>query len=82
MNEPDKDAFDSDALALRDLLIQKANELREHCDSVVILCTLSEGADSQMVYDYKGNIYAVDGSVQRFIEMRSMAKKKLDEESE
>lgn len=78
----EQDAFDREALALRDKVLKLSSELREHCDSVVILCTISEGADSQLIFDHKGNIYAVRGSVDRFVQMLENRQQKIDEEAE
>ena len=69
MSEPIDD-FDRDALALRDRIREASDLLREHCDSVVILATLSIGDSSTMIYQSRGNIYAVDGSIARYTEMR------------
>lgn len=75
----EKDDFDRDAEALRDLIVKTGHNLREHCDSIVIIATLSAGADSQMIFDHRGNIYAVDGSISRFSEMRANQRKRVDE---
>jgi len=76
-NSPD--AFDKQALEIRDLVLKRSAELREHCDSVIIVCTINEGTDSQLIYDYKGNIYAVRGSADRFVEMLAAKRRKMDE---
>lgn len=60
------DDFDKEALLLRDRIAGAADLLREHCDSVVIIATISEGDSSQMVFQTRGNTYAVRGSIERF----------------
>jgi hypothetical protein len=63
------DAFDREALALRDRLTRIANELREFSDSVVIACTISEGDSSQMAWQCRGNVYAAIQSAERVGEL-------------
>lgn len=78
----DQDAFDRDAQALRDMVVQSAIKLREHCDSVVIICTMAEGSDSQMIFDRRGNVYAVMGSIERYSEIHSEHRHRDDLEDE
>jgi hypothetical protein len=70
------DAFDKDAIALRDRLIRIADELREFSDSVVIVCTICEGDSSQMVWQKRGNVYA---SIQSTERVGELLERQLDE---
>ena len=71
-NHNTDDEFSKEATALRDMAETSADKLREHCDSVAIICTLSEGPSSQMAFAFKGNVFAVKGSVDRFMEKLCM----------
>jgi hypothetical protein len=70
------DAFDREALALRDRLIKIADELREFGDSVVIAVTICEGDSSQMVWQSRGNAYAAIQSAER---VRDLIERRFDQ---
>lgn len=76
------DAFDKEVMSIRDRVLKHSADLREYCDSVIIVCTISEGLDSQMIFDYKGNTYAIRGSLDRMVEMLANTRRKQDQEDE
>lgn len=55
---------------LHDRVFKAATELREFCDSVVIVCTLVEGQHTHSSATHKGNAYACDASVQAWLKHR------------
>jgi hypothetical protein len=55
---------------LHDRVLKACEELREFCDSVVIVCTIQEGVETHSSAAHKGNAYACDGSVQAWLKTR------------
>lgn len=72
--EPE-DAFDKLANDTLAKVKRMADELREFCDSVVIVVTICEGDSSQMISNKRGNHYGIEGSLERF------RRKELDREA-
>jgi hypothetical protein len=79
VSEEKQDAFDRLALETLAKVKRMADELREYCDSVVIITTIAEGDSSQMIFNTRGNRYAIEGSVERFKRMERAVEEKRDQ---
>lgn len=65
MSDEKQDEFDLLALDVLGRVKKSADELREFCDSVVILATINEGDSSQLIYQQRRNHLAQEGSIRR-----------------
>ena len=77
----EKDTFDREAESLRNRISKAADVLREHCDSVVIIATVAEGDSTQMVWQDRGNHWAIEGAMERLLRLKLAIEEKRDSEN-
>lgn len=70
--------LDAASIQLRDKAMACAGILREFADSVVIVCTLNEGENTDLIYTDKGHHWAGIASVRRYLDIKAIEQKKKD----
>lgn len=82
MSDEKQDAFDRLALETLTKVKRMADELRDYCDSVVIITIICEGDSSQMIFNKRGSRYAIEGSIERFKRIERAEEDKRNKEPE
>lgn len=82
MNTTEPDDFDRISKDLSERVAKAATNLREFCDSVVILATINEAGSSDMAFAEQGNHHAAMGSMERYLRKQKNLERFRDEKSE